>query len=151
MKKSGFEGVDRHRIPIHFLETQGLTPASQNTRCRSGRRGGGSGFGLFPVAAFGLDDQAHLDRLGTDLDPDDGAVDQGADLLNVRLELPGGDAGDLRADATEVLGFATMGNLIAKGGLLTGKKANARHYKSSFGLRSFEPGILENCSGNTRG
>src|SRR5947207_7639658 len=91
------------------------------------RRGGGGCSGFFPGAALGLGDQAHLDGLGADLDADDLAIDDGAHLLDIRLELPGGDAGDLGADAAKVFGFAAVGDLVAEGGFLAGEMTDAWH------------------------
>src|SRR5436305_1540627 len=88
-------------------------------RGRASSRLGGGGGGVF--AADRLDDQAVADGLGADLQPHDPPVDHGADLLDVRLELPRGDPGHLRADAAEVLRLAAVGDLLAEGGPLAGK------------------------------
>src|SRR6476469_5128038 len=77
------------------------------------------------LAADRLLDHAVADGLGADLDTDDAAVHDGADLLDVGLELARGDAGRLGPDAAEVLRLAAMGLLIAEAVLLTGKKATA--------------------------
>src|SRR5262249_6625947 len=92
---------------------------------RTTSRGGCRGLGV--LATHRLGDQSLLDRLGADFHTDDPAINHGADLLNVRFELARGDAGYLRADAAQVLGFAAVGDLVAEGGLLAGEIANAWH------------------------
>jgi hypothetical protein len=89
-----------------------------------GRLGGGW---LCVFSTDGLYDQSLLDGFGADAKADDIAVDDGAHLLDIGLEGASGDAGDLGADAAQVLGFAAMGDLIAEGGFLTGEIANAGH------------------------
>src|SRR6476646_935816 len=74
-----------------------------------------------------LHNQAIANGLGADLGADDLAVDHSADALDVRAELAGGDARDLRPDAAKVLGLAAMGDLVSEGGLLAGEITNARH------------------------
>jgi hypothetical protein len=76
-----------------------------------------------------FDDQAVADGFGADLDADDPAVDDGADLLDIGPELSGGNAGDFGADAAEVFGLAAVGDLIAEAGFLSGKIAGAWHLK----------------------
>src|SRR5688572_16620862 len=85
---------------------------------RSGGRLGGD------LPARRLDDHAVADGLGADLHANDLAVNHGADLLNIRLELAGGDPGDLGADPAQILRLAAMGDLVAEGGLLAGEVTN---------------------------
>ena len=73
------------------------------------RHAGGS-----PFALGRLGHQAHADGLGADLDPHDAAIDDRANLLDIRPELAVGDAGDFGADAAQVFGFAAMGHLAAE-------------------------------------
>src|SRR4051812_32362702 len=82
-------------------EAPGVSPGALVFRQRFARRSGlGRGRRGRGVAALhGLDHEAHLDRLGRDLDANDPAVNDGPDLLDIRLELPGGDAGRLATDA----------------------------------------------------
>src|SRR6516165_10618931 len=93
----------------------------------SKRRSGGRGFGLLPLSTGGLDDDAVAHRLGADLHANDPPVDDGANLLNIRLELTGGNPGHLGSDAAKILGFAAMGDLLPEGGLLAGKMTDAWH------------------------
>src|SRR5277367_1972236 len=83
--------------------------------------------GLHPFATDGLGNETRLDRLGADLDAQNLPVNDGANLLNVRLERAGGDAGHLGADPAEILGLAAMGDLIPERGLLAGEITNAWH------------------------
>src|SRR5690349_16467196 len=64
--------------------------------------------------------QAGADGRGGDADALHLAVDDHLDLLEVRLELAAGDAGDLLADAAQVLGLAAVGLLIPQRRLLAG-------------------------------
>src|SRR5687768_14015452 len=98
---------------------------------------GGGGPGVTTFDRF--DDHAVADGLGADLDADDRAVDDGANGLNVRPELSGGDARDLRADAAEVFGFAAVGFLVTERRLLTGEIANAWHGRDLFSWQKIEP------------
>ena len=84
-------------------------------------------FRLGVLAPHWLLNQPIADRLGADLHAYDPAINDGADLLDVGTELAGGDPGNLGPDPAKVLGFAAMGDLIPKAGLLTGKMTNARH------------------------
>ena len=64
----------------------------------------------------------------------------GADLLYVRLELAFGLAGDLAADAAEILGLSTSVILTPRRGSLPGKITNTRHHITSVPMaRSLEP------------
>src|SRR5688572_23287249 len=88
-------------------------------------RSGRLGFGGLGVVALGrLGDQAAAEGLGADLDADDLAVDQGANLLDIRAELALGDAGHLGADAAEVLRLAAVRLLVAAAGLPAGEMTN---------------------------
>ena len=71
--------------------------------------------------------QAHSDRLGGDPDPADLAVDHSADLLDIRLELTFGHAGNFLTYATEVLGLTAPGYALTGPGLLSCKITFSRH------------------------
>src|SRR5215207_6308789 len=87
------------------------TPQSVGSYNNCITSGGGLGsLGLLVGSADGLGDEAVADRLGADLDADDSPVDDGANLLDVRAELSGGNPGDLRSHAAQVLGLAAMGD-----------------------------------------
>jgi len=64
------------------------------------------------IAFGGFDDQAVADGLGGDLYSHYLAVHDGADLLDIGLEFAFTDAGDLTADAAEILGLAPPGNAV---------------------------------------
>src|SRR5579862_4171684 len=104
-------------------------------------RGGGR-FRLLPLALHGLGDQAHLDRLGADLDTDNLPIDDRANLLDIGTELAGGDARDLGSDAAQIFRLAAMGNLVAEGGLLTGEITNAWHWIYLKLAKFIEPSIV---------
>ena len=83
---------------------------------------------LVGLGAFeALGDQAGAEGLGGSPDAFGLAVDQDADLLEVRLELASGTAGDLDADAAQVLGLAAVGALTANLGATAGINAFMRH------------------------
>src|SRR5690349_13221001 len=65
-----------------------------------------------------LGDHAAAEALRADLHRLVGAVDGDPHLLQVGLELPARDAGDLGADAAQVLGLAARGNLVPHCGTL---------------------------------
>ncbi len=71
--------------------------------------------------------QAHSDRLGGDPDPADLAVDDSADLLDIRLELALSHAGNLLTHATEVLGLTAPGYALAGSSFSSRKIAFSRH------------------------
>ena len=75
------------------------------------------------IAFGGFDDQAVADGLGGDLYSHYLAVHDGADLLDIGLEFAFTDAGDLTADAAEILGLAAVGVFPAAAGLLACKIA----------------------------
>jgi hypothetical protein len=122
-----------------------LNSASQNAS------GGNGGSGLGPLSADWFDDHARLDGLGADLHADNLPVDDSANLLNVRLERAGSDAGDLGANTTQVLGLAAMGDLIPKRGLLTGEIANAWHTNLKVSVPKSEPGNIGEISCRCKG
>src|SRR4051794_40073820 len=104
-------GSMKNRRPADEVLVRGFFALTASIAACAGRwvprqllRGGAAGGGGV-LAAGGLDHHAVADRLGADLDPHDPAVDHGADLLDVGLELAGGDPGHLRADPAEVLGL----------------------------------------------
>src|SRR5947207_2814270 len=72
-------------------------------------------------------DAAAAHALGADADPDRLAVDDGLDLLEVRLERPPAHPGDLLTDPAEVLGLAAVGLLVAEDGLLPAHRALHAH------------------------
>src|SRR5262245_26436828 len=90
--------------------------------------------------------QAGADRRGGDAQPLHLAVDHDLDLLEVRLELPLGNAGDLLADAAQVLGLAAVGLLIADRRLLAGDRTLLAHDRVSRGAPGGPPDILSKCS-----
>lgn len=108
------------------------------------------GRGLGVVAARRLDDQSVADRLGAHLDSHDSAIDQGADLLNIRPEFPSGNAGDLRSNAAEVFCLAAMGDLVSEAGFLAGEMTNAWHCKNpqniSLSVQKFRATKFSRCA-----
>jgi len=93
----------------------------------SSRLLGGFRLGL-PCSLGGLDDVAIADRLGRNVDPDNSAVYDRPDPLNIGLEGAIGLAGGLDADAAESLRFAAAGILSAGCRFLSGKWALAWHF-----------------------
>ena len=82
------------------------------------------------VAPGRLDDQAHADGLGRDLDPTDLAVDDRANLLDVGLELTLADAGDVLTHTAVLLGFTPPCNAVARLRTASRKVAYSRHHSS---------------------
>ena len=80
-----------------------------------------------PVAFWGLDNQAHSDRLGRYPDTTYAAVNDRPDALDVGFELALGDTCRLAPDAPKILGLTSAGDGAARTGLLSSKVANTRH------------------------
>src|SRR5262245_40743030 len=99
------------------------------------RASAGDGLGLLlrgaPVPARWLDHQSKLDGLCGNLESTDLAIDQGADALDVRLELALGDARRLDADAAQVLGLAATCDLPACPGSSACEMTHSRHSQPS--------------------
>lgn len=89
---------------------------AESARCRLGR---------FVVSLRRLFDQAHTNRLGGDLNSADLAVYNGADLLDIGFEFPFRNAGDLPADAAQILGFTASFDTATCRGSFAGKKTNS--------------------------
>lgn len=82
---------------------------------------------LFPIASNRLDHQSHADRFRGDLNTDNLPIDDRADSLDVRFELPFRDSRGLAADTTEILGLTLASDRSPGPGLLARKMTNARH------------------------
>ena len=67
------------------------------------------------LALEGLDDQAHLDGLGRDLDPADLTVHNRTHLLHVGFEFAFGDAGGLFTNTAQIFRFTAAGNAFSAG------------------------------------
>ena len=78
-------------------------------------------------------DFAAADALGADEHCPVGAVARHMQPLQIRLELPLGDAGDLGPDAAQVLGLATDGDLIAHLWAFAANFANSSHDNAALG------------------
>src|SRR5262249_60262604 len=77
--------------------------------------------------------QARADRRGGDAQALHLPVDDDLDLLEVRPELPLGNAGDLLADAAQVLGLPAVGLLLPDYRLLAGDRTLLAHARASRG------------------
>ena len=86
---------------------------AESARCR---------LGGFVVSLRRLFDQAHTNRFGGDSNPANPAVYDGADLLDIGLELPFSNTGNLFTDAAEILGFTASCDTLAGPGFSAGKK-----------------------------
>ena len=95
-----------------MFESWQRTSGDEYSNCKAIILGGIGGFWLI-IAFGGFDDQAVADGLGGDLYSHYLAVHDGADLLDIGLEFAFTDAGDLTADAAEILGLAPPGNAAA--------------------------------------
>jgi len=71
--------------------------------------------GGFVVAFQPFLNKPHFYRFGRYPYPGYLAIDNGVNLLDIRLELSSGDANNLATDAAQLLGLTTTGNLIAEG------------------------------------
>jgi hypothetical protein len=88
---------------------------------------------------------AAADALHANSLPFDRAVDFHLNALEVGLESPAADAGDLAADAAEVLGLAATGVMIAPDGLLSTNGTLHSHTTHPFPLAApIESGSLAN-------
>jgi hypothetical protein len=92
-----------------------------------------------PVPLKGLDNQAHFDGLGRNVDATHLAINDGADTLHVGLEGPFVAAGNTFTDTAEVFGTTAVVLVTASGGLFSCKWAYARH-KSVLSARVFHVG-----------
>src|SRR5438874_7927604 len=93
-------------------------------------------------------DQPAADGADGDADRLDRAVDLDLDPLQVRQEPPLGGAGNLAADAAEVLGLAPVALLVAADRLLAGDRTLHAHDESSSTARSF--GTITIATGRRR-
>jgi hypothetical protein len=83
------------------------------------------------VIAFGrFYNQSHPNRLGRDLDPANIAVNDGPDLLYIRLELSFRDAGHFLADTAKIFRFTAPGYTPAGYRSFTRKITYSRHSKT---------------------
>ena len=92
--------------------------------------------GGFVISLWRFFNQAQPNGLGRNPDSADFAVNDRADLLDVGFEFPLGDAGNLSADAAEVLCLASPGDAPAGYRSLARKTTYSRHLKHSCSVRS---------------
>jgi hypothetical protein len=76
--------------------------------------------------------EPHVDSLGRDPDSAGRAIDNSPNLLEVRLKLSVGNAGNFSADTAEIFGLATPGNALAAYCPLSSKETHSGHLTYSF-------------------